>query len=228
LKRWQAIASCCVIFCAAPRVRAQTAAEMLGARGTWSLGGSAGLTYDSHHWVGTPLNDSTTWSVWVSPAVSFFVVRDFAIGIAARLERSESVGETVRILDDGLGADALLSYHVALSREVSLLPRLAPGLARVTRAFAPSSGEVYPQPTMGLNDRSPSSYRAQVDELLGGDKTVVHVELYVPLVFTPAPYFYCGVGPYVDWTYAISGNLLPRAHDWLLSFGASTVIGTWF
>ena len=81
---------------------------------------------------------------------------------------------------------------------------------------------------MGLSYRPRSSFTEQTHELLGGNRTLAQVELDVPLVFAPAPNFYCGVGPILGWTYALSGDLLPRAHDWLLTFGVSTVIGAWF
>ncbi|HKP61673.1 MAG TPA: hypothetical protein VJV78_33315 [Polyangiales bacterium] len=204
----------CCAWCASARAQDEAA---LGERGQWLLRGSLGVSARMAKEM-RPENANPrrlgvdTFRLWISPSVSLFVAKDFALGasLSIGMDRNERE-DGLQFNATGFGASALFAYRIGLGTEAFILPELGLGATYVDRSLG---GE----PTGEFDGGLPP------DQWISG--SVLHAGLYVPFAVVLGPRFYAGVGPYARLEYA-SDTATPRGDDWNIGIGIATEFGTW-
>ena len=224
--RWLgALSTLCGALCLIASAHAQTG-PAFGDQGTWLLGGGAGLAWDTRTAPGSGASMASS-SGWLEPSADRFIVRDLALGASIRITRDHVNAESYERTDTRFGLNLRVTYRAALGGALSLLPRFLVGFAYVDRSVSPVTGSPFGAAGTGLNYRVLTLLPLR-NIFRGGPHTELNLELFSPVVVTPVAGFYVGVGPYVQFAYAIGGHFFqPMADNWLLTFGISTLLGAW-
>jgi hypothetical protein len=168
---------------------AATPQPSFGDRGELVIGTDATLSLATQSYDGT-----TTSSVVVEPSIDYFAVRHLSIGGALIFSYEASHEATTFFHDVGYGIAPRIGYDIPISDHFSLWPKASAYFTRThdTIGGAPGAGST--------------------------DQTFIAAELFVPVLFHPAPHFFVGFGPYAE-------SYLTGANETFL--GAKLTLGGW-
>jgi len=153
--------------------RATGPADRFGARSQIAISSDAALSISNTSISGA--NGSTT-VVTLAPAVDYFVARNLSIGGTVLFEYSHAGdGSSTRF-----GIGPRVGYNFSVSDLISVWPK-----AGVSISHTSLSNDV----ANGANNTTTS---------VSTNNTAVALNLFVPLMFHPAPHFFAGFGPYLD------------------------------
>jgi len=142
-------------------------------------------------------SSSSSSSYQLQPALDYFVAPSFSIGAELSLAYFSSSGASSTVI----GLTPRVGYDFSLSSVVSIWPRVGLGYTHTSSNFSNSFGS------------DQTSY-------------AVIFEVFVPVVFHPAPHFFLGGGPYIS-TYLVSkveSSDAPKLTD----SGLMSVLGGYF
>ncbi|MDP9002531.1 MAG: hypothetical protein M3O46_20770, partial [Myxococcota bacterium] len=142
-------------------------------------------------------SSGSTTTIELEPALDYFVIRNLSIG--GSIEFNYVSAGTTHSTRFGVGPR--VGYNFTLSDLISVWPRA--GLSIGTKSSTTD-------PAPGAPAGTPS---------ISSSGTNVQLNLYVPLMFHPAPHFFAGLGPFLD--VDLSGDAKAT------TFGAKMTIGGW-
>lgn len=169
-------------------------AEHFGGQGQLAISSEVGLLLSSTTISGG--NGSTT-NVLLAPAADYFLVRDLSVGAFVNWNyTSAGAGHA-----SAFGIGARVGYDFDVSDLLSIWPKA--GLSFIDNSSTTSFSTGTPGQSMSTTVSS----------------TNLALNLYVPIMFHPAPHFFVGFGPFLDTD--LSGDA--RATTW----GGKMTIGGW-
>lgn len=172
-------------------------AEQFGDRGQIAISSEMGLTIENTTISG---GSGSTTNLQLQPAVDYFVAHDFSVGAFVLFDyTSASAGHS-----DTFGLGARVGYNFTISDLLSVWPKA--GLSFASNSSTTSESLAGAPPGTSTSTTVSGSNLA--------------LNLFVPLMFHPAPHFFVGFGPFLDTD--LSGDA--RATTW----GGKMTIGGWF
>ena len=187
-----------------PRRPLEEKAAPFGARGQWAVDGTTDM-FLSQRWYES---GAKFFAAEVSPSISYFVTRNFAIGASVFFAYQDSQGfqadgAVTDYQQTKLSAGPTLAYNVPLGRRASWLVR---GSASFGSVWA-SSSTVLPGASL-----IPAQSASQLD---------ASASVYAPLLFHAVQHFFFGLGPYLSHDFA-------KTNAGLELGGQSTTVGLGF
>ncbi len=148
--------------------RANGPSEQFGAKGQLAISSDASLRIANTSVSG----GGSTTTIELAPAVDYFVIRNLSVGGSVELNyTSTAPGHATRF-----GIGPRVGYNFGLSDLISIWPKAGLSLASTST-------------TTDANGPAPST---------SVSNTAVALNLFVPVMFHPAPHFFVGFGPFLD------------------------------
>jgi hypothetical protein len=173
-------------------------AERFGHGGQIAVSSDNSLTISSTTIGG--VSGSTT-SIQLEPAIDYFLIDNLSIG--GFLEFMYVSTEGGHASTFGMGPR--VGYNFTLSDLISVWPKVGLSIANTSTTGTVVVGSGTPNGTVTTSSTSSA--------------TNLTLDLYVPLMFHPAPHFFAGVGPFLD---ADLTNNAPAT-----TWGAKVTLGGW-
>lgn len=171
-------------------------AERFGARGQMAISSDSALTISNTTTDG--VSGSVT-TVILSPAIDFFLLQNFSVGGFVQLNYVSSGGDDHSM---ALGAGPRVGYNFTLSDLISIWPKAGLSIQDINTTVS--------VPSMTMPGTSVSTSSSDVG---------VAVNLFIPIMFHPAPHFFAGFGPFLD--AGLSGDTKAT------TFGGKLTLGGW-
>ncbi len=174
-------------------------AEQFGAKGQIAISSDNALTISNTSISGA---SGSTTTVELDPAVDYFVIQNVSVGGFLEFNyHSTGASHGTRF-----GIGPRVGYNWTWSDLLSLWPK-----AGLSISSTSSTNDVTPTPT------PPGGTPVTTSTTVSG--TNVALNLFVPLMFHPAPHFFAGLGPFLDTD--LSGDTKAT------TFGVKLTIGGW-
>lgn len=167
-------------------------AEQFGGKGQLAISSDAALSISSRSLSGV---DGSTTEIQLEPAVDYFVIRSLSVG-GSLLFDYKKTGDTH---STRFGIGPRVGYNIPFSDLVSVWPKLGFSIANSS------------EPTTIVKPTGTTTENVS--------NTAVALNVFVPVMFHPAPHFFAGFGPFIDTD--LSGDSKAT------TFGAKLTLGGW-
>lgn len=158
---------------ATEKTTANGPAERFGRQGQIALSSDAALTIQSSSTSGVP---GSTMTVSLHPAADYFVMQSISLGGFIGFDYAKT-GDNH---SSRVGIGPRIGYDLSLSDLVSVWPKVGFSYSSTSTTISLPTGQ--PGVTAGATSSSSAS----------------SLNLFVPLMFHPAPHFFAGFGPFLD------------------------------
>jgi hypothetical protein len=172
--------------------RSNGPAEQFGGKGQLAISSDAALSISNTSLSGV---DDTTTRIQLQPAVDYFVIRSLSIGGSVLFSYAKTGGTH----STSFGIGPRVGYNIPFSDLVSVWPKIGFSIANTS------------QPTKIVTPTGTTTDNVS--------NTAVALNVFVPVMFHPAPHFFAGFGPFIDTD--LSGESKAT------TYGAKLTIGGW-
>jgi hypothetical protein len=176
------------------QTQANSPVDQFGGKGQLAISSDAALSISNTSLSG---GKGSTTTLQVAPAVDYFVIRSLSVGGSVLLNYSSAgSGHST-----SFGIGPRVGYNFPLSDLVSVWPKAGMSISSTSQSI-----DVVNAVTNTTSSTSTSN-------------TAIALNLFVPLMFHPAPHFFAGFGPFLDTD--LSGDSKAT------TFGGKLTIGGW-
>ncbi len=168
--------------------------DRFGDKGQFAISSDAALTISRTSISDT---DATAFKVTLAPALDYFVIRNLSIGGSIFFDyANDGAGHSTRF-----GVGPRVGYNLPISDLISIWPKAGLSIAH--------TGVTTETPATATTPKADTSRQ----------NTAIALNLFVPVMFHPAPHFFAGFGPFLDTD--LSGDTKAT------TFGGKLTLGGW-
>ena len=178
------------------RTMANSPVDQFGARHTLAISSDAAISIQNTSLSGV---DGSTTSITLAPAVDYFVIQNLSVGGTIAFNYTAPPGDGH---STSFGIGPRVGYNIGISDLISIWPKAGLSISHTSvSTTVPASGS-----TPAVSGSA--------------SNTALALNLFVPVMFHPAPHFFAGFGPFLDTD--LSGD------NKATTFGGKLTIGGWF